>query len=239
MAPSFQMVECLQGVTEDPLILQGSFLDEHQIIQSWDSGTCRDTTQRMIVVEIHYCRVLLHLIHDNLEAVPMEINNNGSVKGGILGPYYRKIFHWFHCALSLRGLAHTKQSFERKAQSYIREIQRHAVAGSPTLNTMLLLLTAEKATFRKEPEEAFRLYDRAAEEFEKQSLYLYKAITLERSAKYALTVGKGAERMVTAYNEYHLHGADSKTELMRKRYPSIQFGKNEVPSCIEMALPLP
>lgn len=239
-----QMIECLQGRTNSSISLSGTFMSDKEVYQAWDSHECRDSNYRMLVVEVHYCRNFLFLVHNRPDLIHGERKRYGKIKEE-MGSYYRKLLNCFHCAIAYYGLGFHDHAHIKVARQLIREIRRHAIAGSPMLETMLVMSEAEEAILDNRETIAVDLYRRAAGEFEDQSLFWYKALALERVAEHVLRRDEesslGMDLLTQAYYEYEQQGAWSKTELMEAKYPSLQSSRKVPPlTCHpETALPFP
>lgn len=88
----------------------------------------------------------------------------------------------------------------------------------------------------KQMDKAIELYEQAAMEFGRQHMYLYKALTLERAARFAMSMGDkviGLRFLQDSYNEYKEYGAEPKTSALRKEHPLVSFD-GPVPESVMM-----
>lgn len=180
---------------------------------------------RVMVLAWHYCQNFVLLIHDMPERI-IEENQKFKCIQEEMGPNYQKIINCFNSALAHYSLAPEKRAYKGKARTFAKVVKKHSVAGSPMLNTMCVVVEAEEAVLSNQKDKALSLYEQAVREFGRQSMYLYKALTLERAARFANAVNDKtiAQRFLQdAYNEYEQYGAEAKVESMKHQHPKSSF----------------
>ena len=226
MSPWFQFADCISGRADDPTLLSGKHVEQEKILNLVEDIGNLDTTHRVMVLGWHYCQNFILLLHNLHEDILEEQIKFKKVREE-MGPNYQKIINSFNCALAHFSLAVDKKSHRGKARTYASVVKKHSSAGSPALKTMMVAVAAEEAVLANKKDKAIELYEQAVKEFGRQSMYLYKALMLERAARFALAVGDkplGLRLFQAAFNEYDEYGAEAKTKALQEQHPEVKFG---------------
>lgn len=229
-----QFAECIRGQTDDCTVLSGSLIEKDMIMDFIKDPT-KLAANHLGVLGWHYCQNFVLLVHNRPKQIIEEIKKFRHIPE-VTGTNCPKIINRFNCALAYFTLVGDgggkKRRYTNAARSCARVVKKHAVAGSPALRTMGMVIDAEEAALSRQMDTSLSLYEQAAGEFLRQRMYLYRAITLERAARLALSVGGGGEDhhkvaglrlLQDSYREYETYGADAKTASMRQQHPSINF----------------
>ena len=225
MSPWFQFAECISGWADDPTLLSGKHVQQENILNLIKDIDNLDTTHRVMALGWHYCQnfvLLLHNLHEEIVEEQVKFKNVREE----MGPNYQKVVNSFNCALAHFSLAAHTKSHRGKARTYASVVKKHSTAGSPALKTMMVAVAAEEAVLANKKDKAIELYEQAAKEFGRQSMYLYKALMLERAARFVLSTGDksvGLRLFQDSYNEYDEYGAEAKTSALRKQHPEVNF----------------
>ena len=235
MSPWFQFADCISGRADDPTLLSGKHVEQEKILNLIRDISDLDTTHRVMALGWHYCQNFILLLHNLHEEILEEQIKFKKVREE-MGPNYQKVINSFNCALAHYSLAAGKKSHRGKARTYASVVKKHSAAGSPALMTMMVAVAAEEAALANQKDKAIELYEQAVKEFGRQSMVLYKALFLERAARFALAVGDkplGLRLFQEAFIEYDEYGAEAKTSALRKQHPEVNF-RAPVPECVAM-----
>lgn len=213
-----QFAECIRGETDNHELLSGSFVNQDIIMNLIKDRSKLETSHRVMALAWHYCQNFVLLLYNRPERIIEEKLKFQHIPEEI-GPNFQKIINCFNSALAYYSLAPDKRAYKGKARDYARVVKKHSIAGSPMLRTMCTVIEAEEAVLLQQKDKAISLYEQAVLEFGRQSMYLYKALTLERAGRFAASMNdaKASEHLFEAScNEYEAYGAVAKVKVMRK-----------------------
>jgi hypothetical protein len=235
-----QFAECIRGQTDDCTVLSGSLI-EKDMIMDFLKDPIKLAANHLGVLGWHYCQNFVLLIHNRPKQIIEESKKFKHIPE-VTGTNCPKIINRFNCALAYFSLigedGNKARRYTSAARTCARVVKKHAVAGSPALRTMGIVIDAEEAALSRQIDTSLSLYEQAAAEFGRQRMYLYRAITLERAARLALAGGEehhkvaGLRLLQDSYREYETYGADAKTASMRQQHPSINFTSPPVPESV-------
>ena len=232
-----QFVENIRGKTEDPLVFKGSYLDENQLMRSFQLKRNKTSAanEQFQLYFLHFLRLILLYTLGHFDLAELARKQMSQLQEED-GPLFYKPFLDAYIALNCFAMARRFSSNKNRMKSrgylkltsrYVKIIRRMAQqTESPTYQALSVLMQAESLASgntknRQRMVEATETYQEAITLLARNQMYLLEASACERLAECLQHTGDdnpGCQQLALkqAWNKFVKVGAVAKLQCMRE-----------------------
>ena len=218
LAPRFQMVLNLMGLSVDPLILTGRVMEETDSLE--EAIGCKNATQ---ILMIQQCRVELAFIMRDFRQARSAAKQAMVHGKDCIDNYAQSVLYFFDTLILLdiaRENASKRKKYRQMARQNLKRLKKLSVHAPENFANKLQLIDAEMLAFDGKIDQALNYYDSAIRTAGKEGFLHEKAIACERCAVSLGFAGKEVESndyMDQSLEHYQVWGAQIKLSQISKK----------------------